>query len=101
MTAVAKRDVLRLKFNWLFLVLASTVRAINYTCVIPTNHQFIINPTTKTLNITNEVTYVKVTLLIGAWFEWIMSLPHQCVCTQKVIHYSTPLSQLISWQCMG
>jgi MFS family permease len=50
----AKRDVLRLKFNWLFLVLASTVRAINYTCVIPTNHQFIINPTIKTLNITNE-----------------------------------------------
>ena len=31
------------------------LRVINYTCVIPTNHQFIINPTAETLNITNEV----------------------------------------------
>jgi MFS family permease len=50
----AKKDNLRLKLNWLFLVLASAVRGISYMCVIPTNHQFIINPTTKTLNITNE-----------------------------------------------
>ena len=56
MGLVAKRDILRLKCNWLFLVLASMLRAINYICVIPTNHQFIINPTIKTLNITNEVT---------------------------------------------
>ena len=74
-----------MKLNWLFLVLASAVTGISYMCVIPTNHQFIINPTTKTLNITNEVTYMKDTLLIGAWFEWIMSLPNQHVCTQKVI----------------
>ena len=56
MGLVAKRDILRLKCNWLFLVLASMLRVINYICVIPTNHQFIINPTIKTLNITNEVT---------------------------------------------
>ena len=31
------------------------LRVINYICVIPTNHQFIINPTAETLNITNEV----------------------------------------------
>ena len=46
----AERDILRLKCNWLFLVLAAMLRAINYICVIPTNHQFIINPTIKTLN---------------------------------------------------
>ena len=56
MGLVAKRDILRLKSNWLFLVLTSMLRAINYICVIPTNHQFIINPTINTLNITNEVT---------------------------------------------
>ena len=41
----------------MFLVLVATVRAINYICVIPTNHQFIINPTMETLRITNEVTF--------------------------------------------
>ena len=56
MGVVAKRDILRLKCNWLFLVLASMLRVINYICVIPTNHQFIINLIIKTLNITNEVT---------------------------------------------
>ena len=51
----SERDILRLKINWLFVIIACIVRVINYMCVIPTNHQFIINPTAETLNITNEV----------------------------------------------
>ena len=53
----SEKDIRRLKSNWLFLMFVSILRVINYICVIPTNHQFIINPTAETLNITVEVNY--------------------------------------------
>ncbi|CAI8004564.1 hypothetical protein GBAR_LOCUS3957 [Geodia barretti] len=53
--AAAGKDIRRLKSNWLFLMFTCILRVINYTGVIPTNHQFIINPTAETLNITDEV----------------------------------------------
>ena len=50
-----ERDILRLKINWLFVIAACVMKSVNYICVIPTNHQFIINPSAKSLNITDEV----------------------------------------------
>lgn len=50
-----ERDIQRLKWNWLFATLASILGSLNYTCVLPTNHQYIINPTAESLNTTNEV----------------------------------------------
>lgn len=50
-----EKDIRRLKKNWVFIAAAYLVNAINYSCVLPTCHQFIINPTAEALNITNEV----------------------------------------------
>ena len=48
---------MRLRINWLFVITTSCLRGINYMCVTPTNHQFIINPTVETLNITDKVAH--------------------------------------------
>ena len=37
------------------MILSVTTRSINLICVIPTNHQFIVNPTAENLNVTDEV----------------------------------------------
>ena len=50
-----EKDICRLKINWLFVNLSVLVRSINLICVIPTNHQFIVNPTAESLNVTDEV----------------------------------------------
>ena len=51
----AEKDIQRLKINWVFIVFAYTMNSINYFCVMPINHQYIINPTLEALNVTNEV----------------------------------------------
>ena len=74
----SEKDILRLKINWFFVIIVRVVRLINYMCVAPTNHQFIINPTTETLNITAEVLY---SLVRERW--WITQGVDLCRCVQR------------------
>ena len=55
--AIAGKDITRLKWNWLFVSLVVTIRALNHSAPLPTNHQFIINPTIDNLNITSKVKF--------------------------------------------
>ena len=53
---LAERDIRRLKWNWVFVYFIAIMGAINYSCPLPTNHQFVINPTAKSMNnLTDEV----------------------------------------------
>ena len=53
---LTEKDIRRLKWNWFFVSFVSVLRAMNYSTTLPTNHQFIINPTAESLNnLTNEV----------------------------------------------
>ena len=56
------KEIRRLKWNWLFLMLVCTLETINYTSVLPTFHQFITNPTAEVLNETGRLDKVSLVL---------------------------------------
>ena len=45
-----EKEICRLKWNWFFLILTSTLKVVNFTSPLPSLHQFVTNPTAHQLN---------------------------------------------------
>ena len=45
-----KKEILRLKINWVFIMVLGSLYAISYTAISSSFHQFMTNPTASSLN---------------------------------------------------
>ena len=48
-----KKEIWRLRMNWLFLIISGSLYAISYTAISSSFHQFMTNPQAVDLNDTN------------------------------------------------